>query len=108
MYCKYCGQKIDDDSTYCAGCGAKLSLAIGEVATEENAHTDILHKRSKLKPVKPVDDEEFEPTFTNIMAQFSPFGRVVFIALCILMVIWVATLTVHIFYPEFVDLLSSL
>jgi predicted amidophosphoribosyltransferase len=30
MYCKYCGQKIDDDSTYCSGCGAKLNIAIAK------------------------------------------------------------------------------
>lgn len=109
MYCKYCGQKIDDDSTFCSGCGAKISIALQN--TELNEGADIQPKAVGIKHniVNSVpDEEEFDPTFHNIMEQFSPVGRIVFAVLCILMIIWTATLTVHIFYPEVIDLLSNI
>lgn len=109
MYCKYCGQKIDDDSTFCSGCGAKISIAVQKAELDESA--DIQPKAVGIKQniVDTVPaEEEFDPTFHNIMGQFSPVGRIVFAALCILMVIWVATLTVHIFYPEVIDILSNI
>ncbi len=107
MYCKYCGQKIDDDSTFCSGCGAKISIAVSNNKQPNIRY--VKEKNTKAKTAKKDDfDEDFEPTFGNIMAQFSPIGKVVFIVLCILMVIWVASLTVYIFYPQFTDYLSTL
>ena len=26
MYCKYCGQPIDDDSTFCSHCGKNITV----------------------------------------------------------------------------------
>ncbi len=106
MYCKYCGQKIDDDSTFCSGCGAKISIAVKPVKRSQ----DKILREKKAKHVTVTEDEfeNFEPTFGNIMAQFSPIGKIVFILLCILMVIWVASLTVYIFFPELTNYLSTL
>lgn len=98
MYCKYCGKKIDDDSTFCSGCGAKLSIAIkGETP-----------KKALKQTKKNLPQEDFEPTLENIMGQFSPFGKVVFLMLCALMVVWVAMLTFHIFYPELMGYIISM
>lgn len=98
MYCKYCGRKIDDDSTFCSGCGAKLSIAIKADAPVRIS-----------KPIKKTpSQEDFDPTVKNILGQFSPFGKVVFIMLCALMVVWVAMLTFHIFYPELMGYLMTM
>jgi hypothetical protein len=123
MYCKYCGQKIDDDSTYCSGCGAKLSIAvkpesrrrakrISKVNTEDTGvitQNNISDEDTSIIPDdNAMDTEEFEPSFTNILGQFTPFGKLVFIVLCLLMVVWVATLTVYIFYPEYISFFANL
>ncbi len=117
MFCKYCGQKIDDDSTFCSGCGAKLSIAVPQHKQPHLNSSDQIQSKSILPPTvdmpatKQADTEEYEsfdPTFENIMAQFSPLGKIVFIILCILMVIWVATLTLHVFFPEYINYLLTL
>jgi hypothetical protein len=129
MYCKYCGKKIDDDSTYCSGCGAKLSIAVKPESRrrarriiEDDAVSDNTANDTDKLYQGTVDDtssdtsssdnnsidDEFEPTFSNILGQFSPFGKLVFIVLCLLIVVWVATLMIYIFYPEYINFLSTL
>jgi len=111
MFCKYCGQRIDDDSTFCSGCGAKLTIAVPNNKTVADTAVNPSKASHKIDITDARDlppEEEFDPTLKNIMGQFSPFGRLVFIALCILMVVWVATLTIYIFYPEFINYFSTL
>lgn len=98
MYCKYCGKKIEENSSFCSGCGAKLSIAVKPEISQKKSTG---HKKN-------VPQEDFNPTLQNIMGQFSPLGKVVFVALCILMVAWVAMLTFHTLYPELVGYVMSI
>lgn len=105
MYCKYCGKKIDDDSTYCAGCGAKLAIALPKAAVSSGS---VQTAPKKAVYHRHCEEEFFEPTFKNIVNQFSPFGKIIFVVLCVLMAAWSATLTFCIFYPEYIDFISCL
>lgn len=123
MYCKYCGKKIDDDSTFCSGCGAKLSIAVKpETAAakpkievkadapavmppqDENAKT----AKVKVKKERMLEYDSFDPSPKGILGQFSPLGRVVFIVLCALVSVWVATITFYIFFPQYANILSTI
>jgi hypothetical protein len=117
MYCKYCGHKIDDDSTYCAGCGVKLNVAISPQNStsvpafgvrETSAYTPnpAIAVQAVTRPSVGLFDsiEDYEPTFRNMLSQFSPLGKVAFILLNLLVLSVTAVLTLFTFYPNATDL----
>jgi hypothetical protein len=114
MYCKYCGHKIDDDSTYCAGCGVKLNVAVSPqnstsvpaFGLREATPAPVVTSQAVAKPSVGLFDsvEDYEPTFRNMLSQFSPLGKVAFILLNLLVLSVTAVLTLFTFYPNAADL----
>jgi predicted amidophosphoribosyltransferase len=102
MYCKYCGHKIDEDSTYCAGCGVKLNIAVSPVNSVQPKPADNFYSYSSAKTPSDFFNsiEEYEPTFKNIIGQFSLPGKIAFILLMFLLMSSTAVLTLFTFYPN--------
>ena len=67
MFCKFCGNSIDDDSIFCSLCGRKIKDTTGN---EEPPGTNEPSSVVEKNPVRE-NDTDYEPVVLHKLCQFS-------------------------------------
>lgn len=65
MYCKHCGNQIDDDSVFCSHCGKQVSennISIKDTSTQQNQVEDIISSPSAQHLEKKSEKQKREDT----------------------------------------------
>ena len=96
MYCKYCGQPIDDDSSFCKHCGKNIAVSEHKII---NGSNDLVpHFKSselRININKDVENSKIK-SFLNIIwkifktVYWSVIGITVYIVLCFIMAPFIA------------------
>ena len=84
MYCKACGQVIDNDSVFCSFCGVKQLSVVTKsekVSTEISGEDRLQNNESKIsRPVTPKYDDSFEKeSTTSIVGFFMLIGTLILV-----------------------------
>ena len=60
MYCKYCGEKLNDEAEYCKGCGKKLAIPeqLKAFESEQITKSELEPKKDSLKTYAVVESNE--------------------------------------------------
>ena len=66
MFCKYCGQLIDDDSLFCASCGKHVSSSLPN--NKLNIHQNEIDRISVLAHWEDISSDQIEPCFSIIQS----------------------------------------
>jgi hypothetical protein len=69
MYCKYCGQKIEDDSVFCVKCGQKVQHDMSKDNLAENRPIRVQIVESKISDWRDTTNMQWKKPITAIILQ---------------------------------------
>lgn len=104
MFCKYCGDRIDDDSVFCPVCGERVAGGMqprdekADVSVYEEPETELTSAVPETR-VNIVKEDEFIDIF-KYWQETSTMKKVSLMFVCAMVAAWAAMLILSVFFAE--------